>query len=316
MNHLIWRLHRGQAYVAIVGLAAFLAVIVTTGVVMADDYHRFLTTCALTQSCSDGQGELFSGDGAIFDIVNFTVAVPLLFGLFWGAPLVAKELEDGTHNLAWTQGVTRRHWLGSNVLWILTAAIVWGGVISLLVLWWRGPENALGSRFDAFDVQGIVPIAYSVFAVALGIAIGSLFKRVLPAIATTLGVFVALRVAIGVYLRPHFMTPLTTIVPLAGPQTVPPAGAWTLSQSFVGPTGQIMGRSFSPDALPAACRAAPSIDKGGLLQCLSTHGFSSALTFQPASRFWAFQGIEAGIFLVLAVGLVAFAYWRVLGRDA
>ena len=57
-----------------------------------------------------------SGDGAIFDVVNLTMVVPLLFGLFWGAPLVAKEFEDGTHNLAWTQGVTRRHWLRTNVL--------------------------------------------------------------------------------------------------------------------------------------------------------------------------------------------------------
>jgi hypothetical protein len=31
---------------------------------------------------------------------------------------------------------------------------------------------------------------------------------------------------------------------------------------------------------------------------------------------WAFQGIEAGIFMVLAVALVAFASWWVLARDA
>ena len=29
----------------------------------------------------------------------------------WGAPLLAREFEDGTHSLVWTQGVTRRRWL-------------------------------------------------------------------------------------------------------------------------------------------------------------------------------------------------------------
>ena len=216
MNQLIWRLHRSQAYFATGALAVFTVILVITGLVMANDYHHFLATCALTQSCSNGQGELFSGDGAIFDIVNLTIVVPLLFGLFWGAPLVSKELEDGTHNLMWTQGVTRKRWLSTNVMWCLGAAAIWGAAIALLVLWWRVPENALGSRFDAFDQQGIVPIAYSLFAVALGIAVGSFFKRVLPSIAATLGGFVLVRAAVGIYLRPHYMTPLTKTGPLQG----------------------------------------------------------------------------------------------------
>jgi hypothetical protein len=211
VNHLIWRLHRNQVNFAAAGLGVLAVLLVVTGLTMANDYHVFLRTCAATQSCADGQGQLFSGDGAIMDVVNLTVAVPLLLGLFWGAPLIAKDLEDGTHNLAWTQGVTRRHWLRTNVVWVLLAAALWGAVIAALVSWWRGPENALGTRFDAFDVQGFVPVAYALFAVALGLGVGSLFRRVLPAIATTLGIFVALRVAIGVYVRPHFMTPLSKL---------------------------------------------------------------------------------------------------------
>ncbi len=131
---------------------------------------------------------------------------------------------------------------------------MWGAALATLVSWWRSPENALGSRFDAFDVQGIVPVAYSVFAVALGIGVGSLFRRVLPAIATTLGVFVALRVAVAVYLRPHFLAPLTKTFPLSGPHSTVPAGSWFLSSSIVGPAGRSIGRGFTPDNLPAACR--------------------------------------------------------------
>jgi len=96
--------------------------------------------------------------------------VPLLFGLFWGAPLVAKELEEGTQDLVWVQGVTRRRWMTSNVSWTLIAAVLWGAAMSALVSWWRGPEDILkGGRFGvSFDITGLVPVAYTVFAVALG----------------------------------------------------------------------------------------------------------------------------------------------------
>jgi hypothetical protein len=40
------------------------------------------------------------------------------------------------------------------------------------------------------------------------------------------------------------------------------------------------------------------------------------LTYQPANRFWAFQGIETGVFIVLAASLVALAYRMVVTRDA
>ena len=108
MNQLVWRLHRNQVYFAVAGFFVLTVLLIITGLRMANDYHAFLRTCAATQSCADGGGQLFSGDGAIMDVVNLTIAAPLLLGLFWGAPLVAKDFEDGSHNLVWTQGVTRQ----------------------------------------------------------------------------------------------------------------------------------------------------------------------------------------------------------------
>jgi hypothetical protein len=316
MNQLIWRLHRTQVYFAVGALGALTILLLVTGITMAHDYHVFLANCAATRSCSEGADRLFSGDGSIMDLVNFTLVVPLLFGLFWGAPLLAKELEDGTHNLAWTQGVTRGHWMRSNVMWALVAAAVWGAAMAALVSWWRFPENAIDSRFAAFDVQGIVPVAYSIFAVALGIAVGSIFKRVLPAIATTLGVFVAIRVAIGVYVRPHYLTPISKLFPLSGPKSNGPIGSWTISSGIRGPHGHFYGNSFDLSDVPKACGTA--FPGGGSIsnRCMAAHGFHQLITYQPDSRFWAFQGIEAAAFILMAVGLIGFAFWRVLSRDA
>ena len=229
---------------------------------------------------------------------------------------MAKELEDGTHNLVWTQGVTRRHWLTTNVLWCLTAAVVWGAVISVLVLWWRGPGERVGLPIRRLRPAGIAPIAYALFAVALGIAVGSFFKRVLPAIATTLGVFVLVRVAVGVYLRPHYLAPLMKVASLSGPGSSPPAGSWLISQGLVGPQSHVLKGGLALQTYPPACRAVVASGKGNLVPCLSSHGFSTAFVYQPASRFWELQGLESGLFLVLAAGLIALSYWRVLGRDA
>ena len=167
MTHLMWRLHRNQL------LVAGAALIVLTAVLLI----------------------LPKGDkNAIEAIVYVTIVVPLLLGLFWGAPLLAKEFEEGTNGLAWTQGVTRCRWLRSNLTWAILAAAVWGAAVTGVVTWWSLAEVSLGrSRLGPgpFDVQGIVPVAYSVFAVVLGISVGSTIRRVLPAMATTLATFAA-----------------------------------------------------------------------------------------------------------------------------
>ena len=52
------------------------------------------------------------------------------------------------------------------------------------------------------------------------------------------------------------------------------------------------------------------------LSCMAAHGYRGYLTYQPASRFWAFQGIETGIFVVLAAVLLGVAFWVLKRRDA
>ncbi len=73
--------------------------------------------------------------------------------------------------------------------------------------------------------------------------------------------------------------------------------------------------SFSLSDVPAVCRNGLFATKGGPGRPAS-HGFHQLVTYQPASRFWAFQGIEAAFFVVLAALLIAIAYRRVLSRDA
>jgi hypothetical protein len=286
MTYVLWRLHRNQLVVA----GACLALLAAALLLLPKNESHVIET-----------------------IDYLTIAVPLLLGLFLGAPLLAREFEEGTNGFAWTQCTTRRRWLSSNLLWMIIVAAGWGAAITSVVTWWSLSEISLGrSRLGPgpFDIQGIVPIAYSVFAVALGVVIGAAIRRVVPAMATTLVAFATVRIVIAVLLRPHFMSPSSTVVPLGPSSGELPDGAWLLSNgAYIGPNGKNFGPFVTSSQAPA-CR--PGVTDS----CLASHGFHLLLTYQRAGRFWAFQGIEAGIFLALTAVVVALAYRMVMARDA
>ncbi|HJZ28193.1 MAG TPA: hypothetical protein VJ370_18095, partial [Streptosporangiaceae bacterium] len=256
MTWLVWRQHRIQFLVGVALLAAFAVLIVITGVQVADQYHAAQVACAAGHGCQH-PGGLFLGSHAVGFLIISTLGAPALVGLFVGAPLVAAEAEAGTTQFAWMQSVTRRRWLTVKIGWILLAAAVWGGVISALVTWWEGPNNALQlNMFDPgrFDIMGIVPVAYSLFAVALGIAAGTLLRRTLPAIAVTLAGFIAARALIALLLRPHYMSAVTVFYKVTSGFT--PAGSyWQLAQGVVGPNGQQLAQPNNTnyiDGVPAS----------------------------------------------------------------
>ena len=326
MTWLVWRQHRAQVFIGAAALAAFAVLLLITGQQMASQYHAALASCTQSHSCGNLASTLFLGNHAIGFLVILTLGVPALLGMFWGAPLVAHELETGTSQFAWMQSVTRRRWLTVKTGWLLLAAAAWGGAVSALVTWWSGPNNALqldAFKPDRFDIQGIVPVGYALFAMALGITAGTLLRRTLPALAVTLGVFVALRIVIAELLRPHYMTAVTVIYPLN--RGYQPQGAfWQVAQGVVAPGGQLIGPqngavydNVPANAIPASCQSLVNGDElGRLASCLQRAGLRQFLTYQPASRFWAFQGIEFGIFVVLAAALIAVTAIVVARRDA
>jgi hypothetical protein len=258
------------------------------------------------------------GSCAFLALVAATSAVPLLAGLFWGAPAVAHELETGTNQFAWTQSITRRRWLAVRAGWLLLAAAVLGGAVSALVTWWMGPDHALNAdafKVNRFDITGIAPVGYAIFAIALGICAGALLRRTLPALAVTLAGFAGIRALIALWLRLHYMTPVTA------PFT--PAGSYLgISQGITGANGKLPAGGLSDYYInglqvPAGgqhCMTITSLHNAA--SCLAAHGYRGYLSYQPASRFWAFQGIETGIFVVLAAVLLAVTFWVLKRRDA
>jgi hypothetical protein len=345
---LAWRQYRVQAAIAGGLLAVFALLLLVTGAQMASQWHTALTACTADRSCSSLVNSLSLGNHAVYDLTILSLIVPGVIGLLIGAPLVAGEVETGTSNFAWTQSVTRSRWLLAKAGWLLLAAAVWGGCVGGLVTWWSGPRNALyGNALQPndFDMQGIVPVAYALFGMALGIAAGAVLRRTLPAIAVTLAGFIAVRVLVAEILRPHYLSAVTAYYSVVSNWTQP-AGAWVLGSGVVNKSGQVLSvpdvvvnqcgvpnviQGVPVSDLPAACKALVSAAAGTISRatpngggapmarigsCIASAGFRQFISYQPISRYWAFQGIETAIFLTLSAALVAVGFAVVRRRDA
>lgn len=309
MAWVTWRQHRAQV-VAMAGLlVALAAAVVGTRLPIQAAYHRDTLSECLPSSGRAGCDIIVRHFLAEFDswvtALRGLAVLPALAGIFVGAPLLARELEHGTHRFAWTQGVTRGRWLLSKTVLLAAATLVAGAIASALVMWWRIPFDTLEGRISpaGFDVEGLVVPAYALFALAVGVLAGLLFRRTVPAMTVTLVVFVATRLAV-LSLRPHFQEPLHRTA--AATDTVRQGGDWLLSDTLVDAAGRQITAAREDLAVLHAQHA--GIDPHAYLV---TVGWKRAISYQPAGRFWEFQLIEAGIFIALAVTIVLAAIWFV-----
>jgi hypothetical protein len=326
MSWLVWRQYRAQGAITFALLAAAAVVIVTDGLQIASHWHSILVACRGNSACLQQHIPLFSG--VVSDLPDISLIVPVVLGMLWGAPLVAHEIESRTSDFTWVQSVTRMRWLTVKVGWLLLAAAACGGILAGLTTWWSGPGNALQAQAfypGQFDTQGIVPVGYAVFAMALGIAAGTVARRTLPAIAVVLGGFIGLRLVISAVLRSHYMAAVTTYYKVTGSFT-PPGQAWVLAQGAVSRTGVTVAQGWGElyPALPASCQKLfPQVPTGksgnsesAVFSCMQAHGWRGFATYQPSGRYWPFQGIETGIYVLLAAALIAVTFAVLRRRDA
>jgi len=315
---MIWLTLRQQRLETLIGGAVLVLVAVlllVTGRDMSAAFQHLGAATCLAQHAQDAQDATcqaalrtfetqYNPLGEFASWLNF---LPPVFGILLAAPVVL-ELEQGTYRLIWTQGITRLRWVAMKLNLIVAGAIVVSLALSALMAWWRGPLDTLQGPFNpnAFDFEGIMPIAYTVYAVALGLAVGVVLRRTIPAMALTLVGFLGLRVTLEA-LRPHYVPPVVTTV--AGSVSLHPAD-WVLDSGLQDHLGQDV-------PFLTAVRLCGAAHGGGLdAACLRQHGIVHTLVYQPASRLGLFQGMEAAIFLGLATGLLGVTIWWIRYRLA
>jgi hypothetical protein len=178
-------------------------------------------------------------------------------------------------------------------------------------------NDATGYRFTwlFFDQQGPVLIGYALLAFALGVLAGTMTGKVLPAMAITLGGYLATRVAVALLLRPRFLPyqrrtyPTVPTVSGSAPEPNQLAGDWVISRAVYSAQGVKLTPGSGSQALCDQTTAASCVAKYGV-------GSYNQELFQPADRFWLFQGIETALFVVLAAVLLALAVHLVRRRIA
>jgi hypothetical protein len=322
MTWFAWRQARAQIVVAVAATAA-------------------IAVAAAAAGRGDGTARLW--------LSVLVVAVPGLLGVFWGAPLVAGELESGSFRLAWTQDVSRVRWLALRLAVSGLAAMAVAGLASWLVTWWAGPlDRADLNQFGSFDSRDIVPLGYAVFAFALGVLLGTLLRRTVPAMAATLLAFTAARLTFRLLARPWLLPPVTRVLALdpsstgygsAGFLPLMPApflqpaapdlpNAWITSIAIVDRAGNGLTASELARTCPGidggAAGGAPGTGGSGhgpapqgvvtaTHDCVSRIAtmYHEVVTYQPASRYWPLQWYELCAFLAAALLLAGACAWLV-----
>jgi hypothetical protein len=308
MFWLTWRQHRLQAATGALALAMLIAALLATkGAV--DGYARDVATCTTPLSCGQARDALTHYVGTSPLLHYMVPVVPLLIGIFVGAPLLARELEQGTHVLVWTQGITRRRWLAVKLGLLCGLTLLAMGVLAVMMAWWSGHVDAAIGPWVTFDVRGVAPLAYALFALALGTAAGTIVRHTVGAMALTLGAVVATRLAVASGLRPHFLPPLTALGSFQ-PGSALRAWDWVLSLYPVDRLGHPLRQYMQ---IVGTCA---NVSRNGYAACLRDHGVLLCTIYQPADRFWLFQGIETAIFFGLAAGLLALTVWWARKRIA
>jgi len=345
---LTWRQSRLRGASAAVVLAAFAVLLAVTGPHLASLYAGSSIGSCRGNDCvgaaDDFLQQLYrTGTYWLLYLLGTVIILvaPAIVGIFWGAPLIASEFEAGTHYLVWNQSITRTRWLAVKLTLTGLAAMAVTEALSLMQAWWATPISRAVARGAVasplamnqfsplvFATHGITPLGYAAFAFALGVTAGVLVRRAVPAMALTLAVFALVQVAMPLWVRPQMFPPDRTVTTLSsfssvdvpingGTLTVIPDGlgsqpeAWVLSSGAVNTAGQPVS------AVPAACMEVVQTGKAShpaLLDCLDSHGIRVAVTYQPASRYWAFQGTETGIYLALALALAGYCFWRIRRR--
>jgi hypothetical protein len=172
MSGLVWVVWRQQRRLLLAGVA------IVAGVALAGLIEPY-------QNLSEG-GSMTRAIAAF---------LPAALGVFWGAPFLARPLENGTAELTWTQTVPRLRWLAGALIVLAVATLgtiqVVRGIVLPLVL------DAGFRPGYTHDVESVVALGYAAFAVALGVFAGAILGRVEPAMAVTLLVYAFVRFAVG-----------------------------------------------------------------------------------------------------------------------
>jgi hypothetical protein len=345
MIWLSWRQLRTSVVGVAILLVALLVVLWVSGTQLLHAFDTDVLPCHAHHDCGP-VGANFQALGHLTHVLSTLVIVaPILAGVFWGAPLVARELETGSYRLTWTQSVTRRRWSLVRLAMVAAVAIVVVAILTAAITWWQQPIDRFNDTpYTYFDSRDLVPVAYTAFALTLGALLGALLKRTILAMLATVAGFAVVRYLISSYVWPHLVAPLKAVSPFKvtvtpggiGAQIGPPNGSDLVISNLIttgsgrvvgangglGPTGGIgfnvhangtatlVGVGPCPNRIPTGNQASSP----AMQRCVDSFHLREVVTYQPPSHFWPLQWTTSAVFVALAIALGAACVWVVRRR--
>lgn len=318
-----WRRYR-TTLLSLVGLLGVLAVLLLIRGHQIRDAYAAVQTCAPQASarCRFAFAQ-FRDTYANTGLLGASfVWLPAIIGAFAGAPLLARELESGTFRNTWTQGAGRTRWMVALTVAGALGVAALSEALGLLVTWFQQPlfYSGLQQRLHAsfFPVTGIVVIGWSLTAFAVGVFLGLLTRRLLPALALTLAAWTGLAFLAGSVLRDRYAAPLVTSNLQTASSDLPVDQWWTKSgvRATDAQINQVLQAVGVPPIDGGNIQAGPGSNTVDPVQYLLQHGYLQMTSYQPDNRYWTFQWIEFAWLTTLSALLLAASIWLLRRRPA
>jgi hypothetical protein len=337
MARATWRQQRA-ALITLLAVSAALALAIVAGeLAIRALYARYAAGCVAPQA-NDPQCAAIantfaaSTDGFTAMVIALHV-LPVLIGVFVGAPLIARELESGTFRFTWTQEIGRTRYVLTTVTLLAVAVAAVTCALGALLGWYAHPFDVVGdeSRWQAglFDTTALTLPAWTLFALATGTLLGTLTGRIVTAMAATAATAGGFLVAAFWTLDRHllslgalparatgaagaFVGPLNTN---AG-RGFGPAGSWLVRDWITGPGGRHLSAATAGAVQNRMYTAMTRAGKKAAdpAAWLSAHHYAQWLSYQPAGRFWYFQAVTAAVLVALAIVFALTAVWLIRRR--
>ncbi|MFE9723173.1 ABC transporter permease subunit [Streptomyces sp. NPDC005794] len=235
-------------------------------------------------------------------LTSWLSLLPGILAVFFGAPLIAADQEQGTAQLVTTQSVTRRRWLVAKLGWCLLITLVACSLLSAVFSWWWRPHRSvlpdIWMDTSVFDTTGPVLPALALFLTAAGFTIGILVRRVLASMVATFVFCVAAQTAWAM-LRVHLAAPRTLTYPLDAEYPARLDDAYEVDRWVGTADGRLHGWGSCAEATEKATNAC--IEKLGIV--------NNVYEFLEYDQMAAMQWTGAGILLAGTAVLTAFALW-------
>jgi hypothetical protein len=248
--------------------------------------------------------------------------LPLVIGVFLGAPFLPSEYDQRTHLFAWTQSMSPTRWLSVKLVMIGGITLIGFGLLSCVTTWWGFIQDEIASSpWQTFMIRGSVPVANALFSLMVGVMIGTFIRRTRSAMALTLVLLVLIQAGISMG-YPYLLPPSSQLDYYHKIQQQHLVGKFgdnsqdlIVSQQYVEPNGN------SIKDLNAYCGITPNTGAGDAQQefnqCIDEHHIKPLVAYQRFDeRFWPLQFVTTALLLALTILVTAITYWQLRRRTS